>query len=220
MANHEQRKTQLVHPPQWLSQRDPDLGALRRAGRAAIVMPGVFALGEEVIGDPALALFAAFGSFALLLMVDFRGPTLDRLRNQATLVVACCALICLGTLVSQTAWLAALTMAAVGFVVLFVGVVSSVLAGASTALLRWQDLGRQIALRDHRAPQQKAGVDSLRVLGRHRAADGATRAVRADHHLDLVARSIPRYTGGLSPRPVTSASNRTSTPRPPPWTPR
>ena len=107
----------LAHPLQWLSQRDAGLSALRRAGRAAIVLPGVFALGKEVIGDPTLALFGAFGSFAMVLLVDFRGPMLERLRNQATLVVACSALICLGTLVSQTAWLAAVSMAAVGFVV-------------------------------------------------------------------------------------------------------
>ena len=47
----------------------------------------------------------------MLVMTDFHGPMLNRLRNQATLVVACCALICLGTFVSQTAWLAAATMA-------------------------------------------------------------------------------------------------------------
>jgi hypothetical protein len=47
------------------------------------------------------ALFAAFGSFAMLVMTDFHGPMLNRLRNQATLVVACCALICLGTSVSR-----------------------------------------------------------------------------------------------------------------------
>src|SRR5271167_67018 len=118
----------MVHPLQRLGRRDPDLAALRRAGRAAIVMPAVFALGEEVIGDPTLALFGAFGSFAMLLLVDFRGPMVERQRNQATLVVACCALICLGTLVSQSAWLAAVSMAAVAFVVLFVAVVSSVAA--------------------------------------------------------------------------------------------
>ena len=82
-----------------------------------------------------MALFAVFGSFAMLVLVDFHDPMLNRLRNQATLVVACCALICLGTLVCRDAWLAAATMALVGFVVLFVGVVSSVLAGATTALL-------------------------------------------------------------------------------------
>jgi hypothetical protein len=43
--------------------------------------------------------------------------------------------VCLGTLVSQSAWLAAVAMALVAFGVLFAGVVSSVLAGATTSLL-------------------------------------------------------------------------------------
>ena len=58
----------------WLRAHDPDLNALRRAGRGAIVMPAMFALGDKVIGNPALATFAAFGSFSLLLLVDFPGP--------------------------------------------------------------------------------------------------------------------------------------------------
>src|SRR6266699_1921587 len=68
---------------QWLGRRDRDYAALRRAGRTAVVMPAMFALGDQVIGNADLATFAAFGAFAML----------------------------------------------------FAGVVSSVLAGASTALL-------------------------------------------------------------------------------------
>ena len=37
-----------------------------RAARAAIVMPGLFAIADKVIGNPQIALFAAFGSFATL----------------------------------------------------------------------------------------------------------------------------------------------------------
>jgi uncharacterized membrane protein YccC len=124
-----------VHPVQWLSKRDRDFAALRRAGRAAVVMPAMFALGDKAIGNPTIATFAAFGSFAMLLLVDFGGPLRERLQAQATLAVAASALVCLGTLVSQTTWLAAVTMALVGFAVIFAGVVSSVLAGASTSLL-------------------------------------------------------------------------------------
>jgi fusaric acid resistance family protein len=98
-------------------------------------MPAMFALGVEVIGDPVLATFAAFGSFAMLLLVDFAGPMRARLLAQATLAVTGAVFVCLGTLVSQSAWLAAGTMALVAFGVLFAGVVSSVLAGATTALL-------------------------------------------------------------------------------------
>ena len=63
----------------------PGLRALRRAGRAALVMPAMFALGDVVIGNPTIATFAAFGSFALLLLVDFPGRTWSRLRAQVAL---------------------------------------------------------------------------------------------------------------------------------------
>ena len=124
-----------MHPLQWLGQRDRDLAALRRAGRAAIVMPAMFAVGEEVIGNPVLATFAALGSFAMLLLVDFRGTLRERLQAQAALALVGCVFVCVGTLASQSVWLAAGATVVVGFGVLFAGVVSSVLAGASTSLL-------------------------------------------------------------------------------------
>ena len=77
-----------MHPLQWLGRRDRDLAALRRAGRAAIVMPAMFALGDRVIANPIVATFAAFGSFSMLLLVDFGGPLRERLQAQATLAVA------------------------------------------------------------------------------------------------------------------------------------
>ena len=98
-------------------------------------MPSMFALGDRVIGNPTVATFAAFGSFAMLLLVDFAGPMRDRLRAQASLAVVSAALICLATLASRTTWLAATLMALVAFIVLFAGAVSSVLAAATTTLL-------------------------------------------------------------------------------------
>jgi len=124
-----------VHPLQWLGRRDPDLAALRRAGRAAIVMPAMFAIGQEAIGDPNVATFAAFGSFAMLLLVDFGGPLRERLQDQLALALVGSAFVCLGTLASQSVWLSTLSMTIVGFGVIFAGVVSSVLAGATTSLL-------------------------------------------------------------------------------------
>jgi uncharacterized membrane protein YccC len=119
----------------WVRQHDRGLAALRRAGRTAIVMPALFALGDKVFGNPALATFAAFGSFAMLLLVDFTGPMRERLQNQALLAVVGVVFVVLGTLASQTTWLAVVAMTAVAFVVIFAGVVSSVLAGATTSLL-------------------------------------------------------------------------------------
>jgi uncharacterized membrane protein YccC len=118
-----------------LAERDPGFAALRRAARTAIVMPAMFALGQEVIGNPTLATFAAFGSFAMLLLVDFAGPMRARLQAQTALGITGAVFVCLGTLASHSAWLAALAMTLVGFGVLFAGVVSSVLAGATTSLL-------------------------------------------------------------------------------------
>jgi hypothetical protein len=124
-----------LHPLRWLGQRDRGFAALRRATRTAIIMPAMFALGDKVIGNPQLATFAAFGSFAMLLLVDFGGPMAERLQAEAALAVTGGVFVCLATLASRTAWLAAVAMAVVGFGVIFAGVVSSVLAGATTALL-------------------------------------------------------------------------------------
>ena len=120
---------------EWLRTHDPGYSALRRAARTALIMPAMFAIGDKVIANPVLATFAAFGSFAMLLLVDFTGSIRDRLFAQAALGVACAVLICLGTLASQTTWLAAVAMGLVAFAVLFAGVVSSVLASATTSLL-------------------------------------------------------------------------------------
>jgi uncharacterized membrane protein YccC len=119
----------------WLRRHDPGYGALRRAVRTALIMPAMLALGFKVIDNPVLALFAAFGSFAMLLLVDFTGPIQDRIRSQALLGVACAVLISLGTLASQTTWISVVGMAIVAFVVLFSAVVSSVIASATTSLL-------------------------------------------------------------------------------------
>src|SRR3954449_12935331 len=119
----------------WLRSHDRGYAALRRAVRTAIVMPALFAVGLHVVGEPVVATFAAFGSFAMLLLVDFGGPMRDRLRNQAALAVACGVLVALATVVSRTTWLAATTMTVAGFAVLFAGVASSVLAGATRTLL-------------------------------------------------------------------------------------
>jgi hypothetical protein len=98
-------------------------------------MPALLALGVKVIANPAMSYFLVFGAFAMLLMVDFGGSRLDRLRSQSLLGIACMVMICLGTLVSKVTVLAVICMFLVGFVVLFGAVVSSVIASATTPLL-------------------------------------------------------------------------------------
>jgi uncharacterized membrane protein YccC len=147
----------LAGPLEWLRARDRGLSATRRAGRAALVMPAMFALGDKVIGNPALATFAAFGSFAMLLLVDFGGPMRDRLQAQAALAVVGGVFVCVGTLASRTNWLAAAAMAVVGFAVLFAGVASSVLAGATTSLLLSFILSVSLAAPISSIPDRVAG---------------------------------------------------------------
>jgi hypothetical protein len=146
-----------MHLVRWLGQRDRDFAALRRAARTAIIMPAMFAVGDKVIGNPQLATFAAFGSFAMLLLVDFGGPMAQRLQAEAALAVTGVVFVCLATLASQTAWLAAVSMAVVGFGVIFAGVVSSVLAGATTALLLAFILPVSLAVPASAVPDRLAG---------------------------------------------------------------
>jgi uncharacterized membrane protein YccC len=114
---------------------DPGLALLRSAARAAIVIPAVFALTDKVIADPQLSLFAAFGSFAMLVLVEFGGPLRSRLIAYAALACVGAANIAIGTLCSRDAWLAAAAMALIGFVILFSGIVNVYFATAAGAAL-------------------------------------------------------------------------------------
>lgn len=125
----------MNRPAAWLRARDPGLAATRRAARNALVMPSLFAICVEVLHKPATGTYAAFGSFAMLLLVDFTGPMIQRLRAHLALGVAWVVLVTLGSLAAHSVWTAALATVVVGFAILFAGVVSSVLAGATVSLL-------------------------------------------------------------------------------------
>jgi uncharacterized membrane protein YccC len=119
----------------FLVTRDPGLRATRRAGRAAIFVPLLLWVGEGLLHSAALGTFAALGSMAMLVFVDFDGPLSERAIAQATLVFAGAVLICLGTLVSTIAWAATLATLVLACIVLFAGILSSSLAGATNVLL-------------------------------------------------------------------------------------
>jgi uncharacterized membrane protein YccC len=118
-----------------LRKHDPDFAATRRAGRCAIVSSALFALGMEVLDSAPLAYYAAFGCFSLLLFVDFTGPMVQRLRAEFELAVAWAVLVTLGTLAARVTWVAVVATVLVSFLILFSGIVSSVVASAATALL-------------------------------------------------------------------------------------
>src|SRR5208283_5093092 len=93
----------------WLRSKDPDLLVVKRSVRAAVVMPSVFAIAHVAFSDPQVSLFAAFGSFALLLLVEFTGPIRVRLASYLGLFVVGACFIGLGTIVSTHKVTAVLT---------------------------------------------------------------------------------------------------------------
>ncbi len=119
----------------WWAGRDPGLRATKRSVRAAVLVPAVFAMAQFGVGDPQTSLFAVFGSVALLLFVDFAGPAPSRIRSYGGLWAVGAVLITVATLCSTHAVLAVVAMGAVGFAVLFAGIVTPRAVTGSTALL-------------------------------------------------------------------------------------
>jgi uncharacterized membrane protein YccC len=125
------------HHPRFslTAARDPGFAALRRAGRAAIVIPPVFAFNTLVLHGGQNVIFAVFGCFALLVMSDFGGlrPARAVAYLSATLVGA--VMVALGTLVSPSAGVAAVFMFVVGFAIAFSRVFGGYVAAAQTGML-------------------------------------------------------------------------------------
>jgi len=119
----------------WIRAHDPDLLAVKRSVRAAVVMPAAFGFAHLTVASGQTSLFAAFGAFALLLLVDFPGPPRVRLTSYLGLVAVAAVFIALGTAVSTHKVAAVVLMALVGFGVLFAGIVSPRVATAATAAL-------------------------------------------------------------------------------------
>lgn len=118
-----------------IEQQDPERDALRRAGRAAIVLPLAAAASFTLAGGSQSPLFTIFGSVALLILVDFPGNRAARALAYAGLGVNGAVLITVGTLVSPYPWLSVGLMFALGVAVTFSGVLSEVVAAGQRATL-------------------------------------------------------------------------------------
>src|SRR5256884_691155 len=115
---------------------DPGFAALRRAARAAIVIPPVLAFTIFVLHGGQNVIFAVFGCFALLVMSDFGGQRPARALAYLTATAVGALLVAIGTLVSISAGLAAAAMFVVGLAIAFSPVFRGYLAGAQTRLVR------------------------------------------------------------------------------------
>ena len=98
-------------------------------------MPSAFAVAHVLSSNGQVGLFAAFGSFALLLLVEFTGPLRERAVCYLGLYVVSSGLIALGTVASTYKVAAVLAMALVGFAVLYAGIAAPAAATATTAAL-------------------------------------------------------------------------------------
>ena len=125
----------LRHPVAFLRAHDPGLATVKRSVCAAVVVPAIFAISRAITSDGQVALFASFGSFALMLFVSIPGTRSDKLRHYLALVAAGALLIVVGSLCSNNDALAIAGMAVAAFVVLFAGVLSPTAALGSTYLL-------------------------------------------------------------------------------------
>jgi uncharacterized membrane protein YccC len=95
--------------------------AALRAVRATIVIPALLAVTYKVIGSAELTLFAVFGGFATLVMAQFGGTRRDQAFAHLGLALAGSVVIAIGTLVSESTWLAATATIPVAFAVYFAG---------------------------------------------------------------------------------------------------
>jgi uncharacterized membrane protein YccC len=125
----------LRHVLDRLRARDPEHDALRRALRAAIVVPIAAAVSFAIGGGSQTPLFTMFGSVALLIMVDFPGNRPARALAYCGLGFNGAVLVTLGTLVAPHPWLSVAMMFVLGAAVTFAGVLSEIVAAGQRATL-------------------------------------------------------------------------------------
>jgi len=109
--------------------------AALRALRAVLVIPPLFALTYEVIGNPQMATFTAFGGFASLVVASFGGSRRDKTIAHLGLAVIGSIGLIIGTSVGGVKWLAVLVTIPVAFGIFFAGVAGPNAASGVTAAL-------------------------------------------------------------------------------------
>jgi uncharacterized membrane protein YccC len=147
MTQHTQPPTTAPAGPSAPPHRGPDWPWLKyarvtwsrpaaiRAIRAMIIIPGLFALCLKVIDNPQMTVFATFGGFGALVLTTFGGSRKDKAIAYAGLALAGSVTLVIGTLVSGSAWLAAVVTIPVVFAICFAAVAGQNAAGGVTAAL-------------------------------------------------------------------------------------
>jgi hypothetical protein len=118
-----------------LDARRRRLAGLARSVRAAVVLPSLFAFALLVIGQPEVAGFTIFGTFAHLVMVNYDRAWRARSAESAMLTGLGAIVVSLGTLASANIWLAVSGAIVMGFLTEFSTVAAGRIAVIRTALL-------------------------------------------------------------------------------------
>ena len=113
------QRTTGSRPAWWPTWSKP---AALRALRAVLVIPSLFALTYEGFGNLQMALFAAFGGFANLVVASFGGSRRDKVIAHFGLALIGSVGIIIGTAVNGIDWLAVLLTIPVTFGIFFAGV--------------------------------------------------------------------------------------------------
>ncbi|MGI9124881.1 MAG: FUSC family protein, partial [Mycobacterium sp.] len=118
-----------------LRTRDPGRDGLRRALRAAIVIP-IAAMAGYLLGRGTQApAITVVGSIALMIVADFPGNRTTRAMGYCGLAINGAVLIALGTLVAPYPWASVVLCFAVGAFVSLLGLISEVIAAGQRASL-------------------------------------------------------------------------------------
>jgi hypothetical protein len=120
---------------QRLRTRDPEHDGLRRAVRAAIVVPLAAAVSFFAVGGSQAPLFTIIGAFWLMVLVDFPGNRQRRALAHCGVGFNGAVLMTLGTLVAPMPWLAVTLMFILGVAVTLAGVLSETIAAGQRVTL-------------------------------------------------------------------------------------
>jgi uncharacterized membrane protein YccC len=118
-----------------LGSKDPERDALRRAIRAAIMVPLTAGVAFALVGGRVTPLYALLGAFWLLVVTEFPGNRQQRAVAYLGLTVNGIVLIALGTLVAPIAWLAVILMFFLAVAVTLATMLSSTMSAGQRATL-------------------------------------------------------------------------------------
>jgi uncharacterized membrane protein YccC len=118
-----------------LRSEDPERDALRRAIRAALMVPLTAGVAFASVGGRVTPLYALLGAFWLLVTTEFPGNRQQRAVAYLGLTVNGIVLIAVGTLVAPIAWLAVTLMFFLAVAVTLAGMLSSTMSAGQRATL-------------------------------------------------------------------------------------